>query len=98
MNITKKLIFAKVAQQKMYKSISFLNKSESIPIKDCQNRIVAENIYSKHNIPFENNSAVDGYAINFCPKKKIKTYLLVGASKPGKPYNKELQKNEAISI
>ena len=82
----------------MKESISFINKSEKISIEHCQNRIIAENIYSKYNIPFQDNSAVDGYAINFCQKKKIKTFILVGESKPGKPYNKKLKENEAISI
>ena len=93
-----KLMLAQVAQKKMKESISFINKSETISIENCQNRIIAENIYSKYNIPFQDNSAVDGYAINFCPKKKIKTFILVGESKPGKPYNKKLKENEAISI
>ena len=93
-----KLMLAKIAQKKMKESISFINKSEKISIEHCQNRIIAENIYSKYNIPFQDNSAVDGYAINFCQKKKIKTFILVGESKPGKPYNKKLKENEAISI
>ena len=98
MKRNRKLMLAKIAQKKMKESISFKNKSENIPIEYCQNRIIAENIYSKYNIPFQDNSAVDGYAINFCQKKKIKTFILVGESKPGKPYNKKLKENEAISI
>ena len=98
MKKNQKLMCAKIAQKKMKESISFINKSEKISIEHCQNRIIAENIYSKYNIPFQDNSAVDGYAINFCQKKKIKTFILVGESKPGKPYNKRLKENEAISI
>ena len=98
MKENQKLMCAKIAQKKMKESISFINKSEKISIEHCQNRIIAENIYSKYNIPFQDNSAVDGYAINFCQKKKIKTFILVGESKPGKPYNKKLKENEAISI
>ena len=98
MKENQKLMFAKIAKKKMKESISFKNKSENISIEYCQNRIIAENIYSKYNIPFQDNSAVDGYAINFCQKKKIKTFILVGESKPGKPYNKKLKENEAISI
>ena len=98
MKRNRKLMLAKIAQKKMKESISFINKSEKISIEHCQNRIIAENIYSKYNIPFQDNSAVDGYAINFCQKKKIKTFILVGESKPGKPYNKKLKENEAISI
>ncbi len=98
MKKNQKLMCAKIAQKKMKESISLINKSEKISIEHCQNRIIAENIYSKYNIPFQDNSAVDGYAINFCQKKKIKTFILVGESKPGKPYNKKLKENEAISI
>lgn len=98
MKKNQKLMCAEIAQKKMKESISFINKSEKISIEHCQNRIIAENIYSKYNIPFQDNSAVDGYAINFCQKKKIKTFILVGESKPGKPYNKKLKENEAISI
>ena len=98
MKKNQKLMRARIAQKKMKESISFINKSEKISIEHCQNRIIAENIYSKYNIPFQDNSAVDGYAINFCQKKKIKTFILVGESKPGKPYNKKLKENEAISI
>ena len=98
MKKNQKLMCAKIAQKKMKESISFINKSEKISIEHCQNRIIAENIYSKYNIPFQDNSAVDGYAINFCQKKKIKTFIIVGESKPGKPFNKKLKENEAISI
>ncbi len=98
MKKNQKLMCAKIAQKKMKESISFINKSEKISIEHCQNRIIAENIYSKYNIPFQDNSAVDGYAINFCQKKKIKTFIIVGESKPGKPFNKKLKDNEAISI
>ena len=98
MKKNQKLMLAKIAQKKMKESISFVNKSERISTEHCQDRIIAENIYSKCNIPFQDNSAVDGYAINFCQKKKSKTFILVGESKPGKPYNKKLKENEAISI
>ena len=78
MKRNRKLMLAKIAQKKMKESISFINKSGKISIEHCQNRIIAENIYSKYNIPFQDNSAVDGYAINFCQKKKSKpSFLLV---------------------
>lgn len=38
---------------------------ESIPLSDALNRILAVDIYSDLNVPPADNSAVDGYALNF---------------------------------
>ena len=40
-------------------------KSEIILVKDAINRILAKNIYSPTNYPAGNNTAFDGYAVNF---------------------------------
>ena len=74
-------------------------KKEKINIKDSANRILAENIVSKFDIPKFNNAAVDGYAFNFRDlKSNIKKFELVGSSKPGKPYNGKIKKGQAIKI
>ena len=48
----------------MLKSITKNPNTTKIHIKEAENRILSENIYANENIPEENNSAVDGYAIN----------------------------------
>ena len=87
----------KYAENKMLSSISRAPGLTKIHIKDSEGRILAENIYTKTNIPEENNSAVDGYAINnnLNNNNKIK---IIGESKPGKPFLKEVGKNQAIRI
>jgi molybdopterin molybdotransferase len=56
------------------KRTSVINKIEVINLLDAEDKILAENIYSKINLPPFKNSAVDGYALlkkdlNKTPKK-----------------------------
>ena len=64
----------------MKDSINFLNKSEFVKLNEVEDRILSENIISNFNIPEEDNSAVDGYALNF--KKNNRFFNIVGQSKP----------------
>ena len=52
------------ALKKIFNAISPINENEIIPIRDPLNRILAENIKSKINVPSARNTAMDGYAIN----------------------------------
>ncbi len=46
-------------------NISLIKQTEVIKIKNAKDRYLAENIYSKINIPPNNNAAVDGYLFNY---------------------------------
>ena len=41
------------------------NTSELIDFRESENRVLADNIISKNNIPEFDNSAVDGFGINY---------------------------------
>ena len=74
---------------------------EIVKSVDSLNRICSSNIYSKNNYPAENNTSLDGFAINFNNTKGIsnKKFKIVGSISAGsKPYRKILKKNEAIEI
>ena len=45
--------------------------SEVVKSVDSINRICSSNIYSKNNYPSENNSALDGFAINSSSTKGV---------------------------
>ena len=96
MNKTSKLTLANDAKKKMKDSINFSNKSEIVEINKAESRILSKDIIAKFNIPEEDNSAVDGYALNF--KKNNKIFNVVGQSRPSSPYLKTLKTNEAIKI
>ena len=69
------------ALEKITKAIKSIKKTENISIKDSYNRILAENIKAKINIPNFNNSAMDGYAVNI--KNLVKNnYVLPPSKKP----------------
>ena len=93
-----------------YEALKILKKShiqissETIKSVNSFNRICSSNIYSKYNYPSENNSSLDGFAINFTntkgiSNKKFKKFKIIGSISAGsKPFRKILKKNEAIEI
>ncbi len=78
---------------------NFKNTSELIDFRDSENRVLANNIISKNNIPEFDNSAVDGFGINYNSiKKGKKTLKIVGESRPGQPFKNKVKNGEAIVI
>ena len=74
-----------------------INKTEVINLEKSENRILAEDILSKVNIPEFNNAAVDGFG--FINKdQKTNEFKLVGESRPGKPFIGKINQNEAIRV
>ena len=100
MKKNKKLISVLSAKKKMIESLKDLkNTPELIDFRKSENRVLADNIISKNNIPQFDNSAVDGFGINYNSiKKGNKTLKIVGESRPGKPFKNKLKNGEAIVI
>ena len=93
---TSKLTSFKDAKKIMMKTVK-KNKTEFISLEDAENRILAQDIFSKTDIPEFNNAAVDGFGfINSIHKKK--KFDMVGETKPGKPFLKKIKKNQAIKV
>ena len=78
--------------------------NEVIKSVNSLNRVCSSNIYSKSDYPSENNTSLDGFALNFENTKKasynnLKKFKIVATISAGsKPYKKILKKNEAIEI
>ncbi len=99
MKKNKRLISVLSAKKKMITSLKgFKNTSEFIDFRNSENRVLASNIFSKNNIPEFDNSAVDGFGINYNSITKGKTFKIVGESRPGKPFKKKVKNGEAIVI
>ena len=79
-------------------------KNESILSINSLNRVSASNIYAKFNYPSSDNAAFDGYAINSndtknLNKNKTKAFKIIGCIFAGKkPFNKQINKYEAVEI
>ena len=68
---TEKLLTVNKARRIMNNSLkNFKLSSELIDFRLSENRVLAENIYSNKNIPEYDNSAVDGFGINYDSIKK----------------------------
>ena len=100
MKNNRRLISVNLAKKKMIDSLKdYKNTSEFIDFKDSENRVLANNIISKNNIPEFDNSAVDGFGINYDSIKKGKrTLKIIGESRPGKPFKNKVKRGEAIVI
>ena len=93
------LLSVDIAKKKMISSIKNKLKTEYINLEDLENRVLAEDIFSKVNIPEYNNAAVDGFALrSICLRKKINKFRVIGESLPGKPFDKEVKEGESIKI
>jgi len=70
-------------------------KTEIIPIESAVNRIIAQDIYVKYDLPNFDNSAMDGFAIleDYQEICKVKEILLAGDNK-----NIEINNSEVIRI
>ena len=91
-----KLTSFKDAKKIMFNSIK-INKTEFINLEKAENRILAQDVFSKSDIPEYDNSAVDGFGfIN--SKLNKKNLEVIGESKPGKPFLKKIKKNQAIKV
>ncbi len=96
---TRKLIAVDKAKKIMINSIKTKINVEYVSLIESEDRILAENIHSKFNIPELDNAAVDGFAVNYISiKKKIKKFKIIGVSSPGQPFNGVAKIGEAIRI
>ena len=74
-----------------------------VSITEALNRIIAENIYSPHDIPPYRNSAMDGYGINIrahnsCSLTENTPFNIIGEVCDQKESKIKIGKNEAIKV
>ena len=79
-------------------------KTEEIPIINAHLRILSSDVIAKRNVPYFNNSAMDGYAVKYLDTRaarkdkpailKVISFVVVA----GEPYSGKLEKGSAIKI
>jgi molybdopterin molybdotransferase len=91
---------AQIAQQHIQHSINAITETETVPIREALNRVVAQDIRSTINVPSHTNSAMDGYAIrsNDIPSERTKQLKLVGTAWAGRPFKGNVSNNECVRI
>ena len=76
------------------------SKTEQVPLIGALNRILAENITSRKNVPADNNSAVDGFSIYYDDiQSGSETKLpITGRAIAGVPLGRLQNRGEAVQI
>ncbi|WP_371194510.1 gephyrin-like molybdotransferase Glp [Glaciecola sp. SC05] len=92
------LIPVEVAKKQISDLVSSVVQTEKLQIIQSLGRVLAQDVYSKINVPGFDNSAMDGYAFKWQDLKDLKTLSLVGKSFAGNSYLKPLQPGECVRI
>lgn len=71
---------------------------EYLPLNECANRVLAEDVFSPINVPNFDNSAMDGYAVRIVDLEKNFTLKVAGKAFAGNPFSGELQAGECVRI
>ena len=87
------------ALKKIKKLSKTINTFEYVNLIDSHNRILYESIKSKLEVPNFDNSAMDGYAVNFkYLKNNNRNFKVIGTSLAGKPFKGKIGKNQCVKI
>ncbi|MEQ1739299.1 MAG: gephyrin-like molybdotransferase Glp [Methyloglobulus sp.] len=88
------------ALAKIEADIQPVTATERVVLKSALGRVLAEDIVSPINIPYDRNSAMDGYAISSrdINTNQPFTLSLVGTSWAGKPYRESLTSGQCVRI
>jgi len=76
------------ARQKILEKISPIDATEKLTLSKSLNRVLAQDIVSKLNVPGHANSAMDGYALSGddLPDSLTREYRVIGTAYAGRPF------------
>lgn len=86
------------ALDKMLSRLPVPTQVEHLPLSECANRILAEDIFSPINVPNFDNSAMDGYAVRVADLTENLTLKVAGKSFAGNPLNGKINAGECLRI
>ena len=94
------MITTEEAYKRILKNTVPIKNSSTISCKNALGKYLAENVKSNINIPPKNNSAVDGYAINYEKyiANKNLIYKISSEINAGEHYAGTLKKNECVRV
>lgn len=97
---SKRLLTLQEALDNIKTNISAITDTEILPLQNTLGRILAADIYSPINLPFDRNAAMDGYAYASADSnpEQLFTLTLTGTSWAGKPFTGQLQPGQCVRI
>ena len=92
------LLPIKTAISSMLNQVNSVLESEQIELEDALGRVLAEDVVSNINVPPNDNSAMDGYAMRCKDLIDNNTLQLVGTALAGAPFKQKLLAGQCIRI
>lgn len=91
------------AKHLVWEGIESLKNTEKVDLYLALDRVLAEDVFSPMNVPLQNNSAMDGYALvssetDIGAVIQQSKFLLVGSSYAGSPFYGQLKEGDCIRI
>lgn len=72
--------------------------AQKVVIRSALNRVLAADVIAKINVPADANSAMDGFAFRSQDLKQNQQFLVIGIASAGKPFRKQILKNQCIKV
>ncbi len=88
------------ARQKILEKISPVSTTEKLTLHQSLNRVLAQDIVSKLDVPGHTNSAMDGYALSGdeLPDDTPRQYKVIGTAYAGRPFNEPCHAGQCVRI
>ena len=86
------------AKEKIWQAIDAISATEVCLLEQGVGRVLAEDLYSPLNVPPNDNSAMDGYALRIEDLKSQDSLTLIGKSLAGHPYEGNVGEGQCVRI
>lgn len=87
------------ARERIHRALSPVSEQETVKLQYALWRTLAIDIVSPINVPVQDNSAMDGYALRFVDLAEGSTeFIITGQAYAGHAYTGQVSKNECIRI
>jgi molybdopterin molybdotransferase len=88
------------ARARILDAVTAVNATETLPVREALDRVLAEDIVSPIDVPSHTNSAMDGYAVRAedLPADGMREFPVPGTSWAGRPWQAAIEAGQAVQI
>ena len=86
------------ALEMLEQGVSPVRETETLPLQQCDNRVLATDIISPINVPSHDNSAMDGYALKAHDLESTTEFAVAGQSFAGHPFDGVCPAGQCVRI
>ncbi len=94
---TSHLLSVSDAHTEITSRVTAVSETETLPLEQALQRVLAEDVISKINVPPHRNSAMDGFAFKAIPDQ-LEQLSIIGNAYAGKPFTGQVGTGECVRI